>query len=103
MSQYLFANKNFSILSGYANTMNRDYSTRVDSINVDTKNDRHKSYDYINNFISNATHGQIEKAVHPTDLINAQLLLVSAMYFRADWMVSKSYVLIKLEFKKDFF
>lgn len=89
MSQYLFANKNFSILSGYENTMKRDYSTRVESINVDTKNDRHISFNYINNFISNATHGQIDKALSPMDLIDAQLLLVSAMYFRADWMVSK--------------
>lgn len=88
MNQFIFASKNPSILSDYEYILKRDYGTRVDLINLDTKNDRKLHFYYITDYISNVTHGQIDKIFEPRSLTEAELLLVSTMYFRADWMVS---------------
>lgn len=47
-----------------------------------------EAYQKINGFINKATNEQIKQAVSKKDLENAQLLLISGMFFRGNWMVS---------------
>lgn len=46
-----------------------------------------RSYDHINKVVSDATKGQITKAVHPTNVKDARLILLSVLFFQGDWTV----------------
>ncbi|KAL9696435.1 hypothetical protein quinque_016014 [Culex quinquefasciatus] len=46
---------------------------------------RKNSYETINGIVSNATKGQIEKAIHPSDLKDAKMLILSVLFFKGDW------------------
>uniref|UniRef100_A0A8D8FXN8 Serpin B9 n=1 Tax=Culex pipiens TaxID=7175 RepID=A0A8D8FXN8_CULPI len=46
---------------------------------------RKSSYQTINGIVSNATKGQIEKAIHPSDLKDAKMLILSVLFFKGDW------------------
>lgn len=46
---------------------------------------RKNSYETINGIVANATKGQIEKAIHPRDLLNAKMIILSVLFFKGDW------------------
>lgn len=46
---------------------------------------RKNSYETINGIVANATKGQIEKAIHPRDLLNAKMIILSVLFFQGDW------------------
>lgn len=47
------------------------------------------SYDHINQLVDTATRGQITKAVHAKDVIQAKMIVVSALFFKGQWTVKK--------------
>lgn len=86
-AQFMFTNKNRpvkadferSISSFYGEKLHEalDFSSSIEAVK--------KSYDRINNIVSEATKGQISKAVSPNDVNDARLILLSVLFFQGDW------------------
>ncbi|VDM73615.1 unnamed protein product [Strongylus vulgaris] len=83
-----FLNKNYTIEEQYADTISKEYSAKVDSLDFDQIEETAKT---INDFVGNATVGKIknlitEEMVKGKAILNkAFSLVVNAIYFTAKW------------------
>lgn len=48
---------------------------------------RKSSYEAINQIVSDATKSQIQKAIHPMDLKDAKMIILSVLFFKGDWTI----------------
>ncbi|CAO1415802.1 unnamed protein product [Diamesa tonsa] len=84
LSQFnaLITDTNRPIPREYEDNMEKIY--KADIIPVDFTNPN-AVYNNINSYVSNKTNGQIRKIVRPEDVIKAQLMLLSGIYFQGKW------------------
>lgn len=51
-----------------------------------------QSYERINRLVSDATNGNIRNAIQKSDLEEARLILLSALFFQGQWTVNERFV-----------
>ena len=79
----LFLNKNYEFKPAFINTA-KDYFL-VETENIDVNN-RVKSAETINNFISQNTNGLIKNVISPSDINESTVLVIAnAIYFHGKW------------------
>lgn len=86
-AQFMFTNKNQPVKPEFEQTIYTFYGERLfEALEFSSPIEEvHRSYEHINKVVSDATKGQIMKAVHPTDVHNARLILLSVLFFQGDW------------------
>lgn len=84
LNQALFSDINRPIDNDYAYKLDHNYEAQ--HIPVDFHNPV-KTYDQINQYVSEQTRGRISKIVNMEDLREAQMILISALFFRGQWKV----------------
>ena len=83
-SQIVIYDKNQPLNPSYMDRVESLYS--VDLQDVDYKN-LTNAQTLINDAVSRATRGKITEAIKAEDLLDAQLVLISALYFQGQWQV----------------
>lgn len=81
----LFTDKNRPVDFDYAYKLDNIYN--ADRVPVDFHN-AIDTYDRINQYVNDQTKGKIPKIVNMEDLKEAQMILISAIFFRGQWKVS---------------
>ncbi|XP_055326581.1 serine protease inhibitor 77Ba-like isoform X3 [Sitodiplosis mosellana] len=82
LNQALFSDINRPVENEYAYKLDHIYE--AEHMPVDFHNPV-KTYDQINKYVSEQTHGRINKIVNMEDLREAQMILISALFFRGQW------------------
>ncbi|XP_031626409.1 serine protease inhibitor 77Ba-like isoform X2 [Contarinia nasturtii] len=82
INQALFSDINRPVESEFAYKLDQQY--QAEHMPVDFHNPI-ETYNQINDYVSNQTHGRINKIVNMEDLREAQMILLSALFFRAQW------------------
>ena len=79
----LFLNKNYEFKSTFINIANDYFLVKTENIDV---NNRVKSAETINNFISQNTNGLIKNVISPSDINESTVLVIAnAIYFHGKW------------------
>lgn len=86
VNQVLFTDQNRPVDIDYAYKLDNFYDADHIPINF---HDVYASYSTINNFINEKSHGKIKKIVNYDDLTDAQMMMISAIYFKGQWKVSE--------------
>lgn len=86
-NQVLFSDQNRPVDVDYAYKLDQLYA--ADHISVDFHNSI-DTYNKINRYVNQQTHGKIKKIVNMDDLREAQMIIVSAMFFKGQWKVNIS-------------
>lgn len=84
VNQAIFSDLNNPIDQGYGNILENDYEAEHVRVNFLDKN---KAIKTINDHISVSTRGKIQNVIKPDDLTDAQLLLISSIFFKGQWSV----------------
>lgn len=84
INQALFSDLNRPIDNEYSYKL--DHSYGAEHMPVDFHNPV-DAYYKINQYVNEQTHGRIDRIVNMEDLREAQMLLISAMFFRGQWKV----------------
>lgn len=86
-SQFMFTDKNHPVKPDFEHSIDTLYGEELfEALDFSSSGEEiKKSYERINAVVSNATKGQISKAVHPRDIHQARLLLISVLFFQGDW------------------
>lgn len=84
LNQAIFCDLNRPIENDFAYKLEHIYE--AEPIPVDF-HDPVKTYNQINQYVNEATHGRINRIVNMEDLKEAQILLISALFFRGQWKV----------------
>ncbi|XP_055544431.1 serine protease inhibitor 77Ba-like [Wyeomyia smithii] len=86
-SQFIFTDKNRPVSRDFENAIDNYYGDHlVEAIDFNsTPENVKKSYDHINQVVSDATEGQITKAITPNDLLQARMIMLSVLFFRGEW------------------
>lgn len=93
VNQAMFSDLNRPIDYNYAAILQNDYEADHIPVNFhDSKN----AVKFINDHISQRTHGKIQDVIRSDDLTDAQLLLTSTIFFKGQWKVSESHLLVHL-------
>lgn len=85
INQAIFSDLNRPIDNDYAYKLENVYA--ADHLPVDFHNPT-ETYYKINQYVDEQTHGRINKIVNMEDLREAQMILISALFFRGQWKVS---------------
>lgn len=85
VNQALFSDINRPLENEYANTLSYDYEADHIPVNFQVPAFAAKR---INDHISYRTQNKIQNVVNPEDLLEAQLLLTSSIFFKGQWKVS---------------
>lgn len=91
VNQALFSDINRPLENEYANILSYDYEADHIPVNFQVPAYAAKR---INDHISYRTQGKIPYAVKPDDLLEAQLLLVSSIFFKGQWKVGQVFMRI---------
>jgi serine protease inhibitor len=92
--EFIFTDQNQPILNDFERTMERFYD--VDILPID-RSDLKQATMTVNGYIRNATENQIPRAVHPTDIKDSKVLLVSTLFYQGQWTVGY-YLLVRVTF-----
>lgn len=84
INQALFSDKNRPIETEYAYKLDHHYKAEHMPINFYNPAE---AYNEINRYVNEHTHGRISKIVNMDDLKEAQMILISALFFRGQWKV----------------
>lgn len=86
-AQFMFTNKIQPVKPDFEYTIDTFYGDQLfEALDFSSSIEAVKrSFDHINKVVSDATKGQITKAVHPTDVNDARLILLSVLFFKGDW------------------
>ncbi|XP_065095388.1 serine protease inhibitor 77Ba-like isoform X2 [Ochlerotatus camptorhynchus] len=86
-AQFMFTNKNQPVKQDFEHSIHTFYGDQLfEALDFSSSGAAIKmSYDHINKVVSDATKGQIARAVYPTDVKDARLLLLSVLFFQGDW------------------
>lgn len=79
----VFAQKGYEFLPGFEGDLQRIFAAQSQSLDLQGKSG--KSAMQINDWCSKQTHGMIPEIVSADHLAAALLVLVNAIYFKADW------------------
>lgn len=85
VNQALFTDSNRPVYDDYADVLENQYD--ADFIPVPFSN-RAKAFELINGHVKDATRGKISEIVTFDDLQDAQMILLSALFFKGQWKVS---------------
>lgn len=83
--QALFPDMNRPVDRDYEDTVERIYQASLVPVNFQNSKE---SAGIVNGFVTTATRGLIKQLVYPEDLTEAQMILISAIFFRGQWTVS---------------
>lgn len=97
INQALFSDINRPVDPEYAYKLENNYQAEHVPVNFHNAVD---AMDQINDYVNKQTHGMIRKIVNKDDLSEAQMLMISALFFRGQWKVSLS-DLFHLHHKKE--
>ena len=81
----MFTNINTPVSRDYENIIERDYNSALIPVDL---SDVNNTFSKINRDIREATRGLIQYAVTPQDFKDANILMVSSLYFKGKWKVS---------------
>lgn len=81
----LFTNINKPVSRDYEDIIERDYNSALIPVDFDDVNN---TFTKINEDIRVATRGLIPYTVTPQDFLDANILMVSSLYFKGKWKVS---------------
>lgn len=81
----MFSDQNRPIDNDFEDKLLRVYEADQVPVNF---HDAIDAYHTINDYVNAKTHGKISKIVTIDDLKDAQMILVSAIYFKGQWMVN---------------
>lgn len=84
-NQVLFSDLNRPVDPDFAYKLENVYAADHMSINF---HNRFDSYNKINQYVDDKTHGRIRKIVNMDDLKEAQMLMISALFFKGNWKVN---------------
>lgn len=86
-AQFMFTNKNQPVKPDFEHTIDTFYGDQLfEALDFSSSTEAIKrSYHHINKVVSDATKGQITKAVHPMDVDNARLILLSVLFLKGEW------------------
>lgn len=84
INQALFSDINRPVESEYAYKLDNNYDAEHMPVNF---HNSEEAYNKINQYVSDQTRGKIRKIVNKDDLNDAQILLISALFFRGQWKV----------------
>lgn len=80
----MFTNINKPVNRDYENIIERDYSSALIPVNFDDVNN---TFAKINEDIRQATRGLLPYTVTPQDFQDANILMISSLYFKGKWKV----------------
>ncbi|XP_055614383.1 serine protease inhibitor 77Ba-like isoform X2 [Uranotaenia lowii] len=85
--QFLFTDINRPISRDFDRAVDTHYGTDLhEALDFSSSAENiKKSYDYINDAVFKATNGQISKVVHPKDIMQARMIVISALFFQGQW------------------
>ncbi len=81
LANSLWPAKGAPIDQGYVSKSSRAFGASAQAIAPAAA----KSVDRINAWVSEKTHGRITQIAEPSDMVNAQLVIMNALYFKGDW------------------
>ncbi|XP_001661905.3 serine protease inhibitor 77Ba-like isoform X2 [Aedes aegypti] len=86
-AQFMFTDKNHPVRHDFEHIVDTYYGENLfEALDFSSSNESLRdSYNYINKVVSDATKGQIKRAIHPTNLDQARLLLLSVLFFQGEW------------------
>lgn len=86
-AQFMFTDKNHPVQHDFEHILYTYYGDKLfEALDFSTSNATLRdSYNHINKVVSDATKGQIKRAIHPTNLEQARLLLLSVLFFQGEW------------------
>lgn len=99
LNQALFSDLNRPVENEYAYKLEHIYEAEL--VPVDFHNPV-KTYNQINQYVNEQTHGRITRIVNMDDLREAQMILISALFFRGQWKVCVINDEFKSSLKMDF-
>lgn len=84
VNQAFFFDKNRQINDDYGKKLNKFYDTKVLATNFQ---DVVEAEIAINNYVNTTTRGKIPNILRAEELINAQMILITAVFFKGQWKV----------------
>lgn len=84
VSQVLFSDENRPVDIDFADKLDNVYEADHLPVNF---HDTPGSYNTINQYINDKTKGKIKKIINYDDLRDAQMMMISAIYFKGQWKV----------------
>lgn len=84
INQALFSDINRPVENDYAYKLDNNYDAEHVPVNFHNMD---AAYNQINEYVSNQTRGKIRKIINKDDLSDAQMILISALFFRGQWKV----------------
>ncbi|XP_053694503.1 serine protease inhibitor 77Ba-like [Sabethes cyaneus] len=86
-SQFIFTDINRPVLRDFERNIDRYYGEQLlEALDFSSSPEAIKySHDRINQVVSDATEGQITKAVHAKDVIQARMIMLSVLFFKGEW------------------
>lgn len=86
LNQVMFTDENRPIDNEFSDRLLHVYE--ADAVPINFHNAEY-AYNFINDYIISKTNGKLGKrVVHRQDLTDAQMMLISAIYFKGQWHVS---------------
>lgn len=83
VKQALFTNENTPVQPNYQDTIERIYGADLKPVDFT----QYQTIDVINDYVSRATKGRFNKVVKSTDVKDANMLLISAIFFKGQWKI----------------
>lgn len=83
-NQAFFFDKNRQVNDEYGKKLIKLYDTKVQATNFQ---DVVEAEITINNYVNATTHGKIPNILRAEELINAQMILITAVFFKGQWKV----------------
>lgn len=80
--QAIVADKNRPLNSDFQTNIEGAYKSEV--LNVDFTNPK-VAFTYVNEYVANHTRGEIQKILTPEDVLKAQLIMLSGIFFQGEW------------------
>lgn len=90
INQALFSDLNRPVDQEYSYKLEHNYQAEHFPVNFHNAVDATQQ---INDYVNKQTHGKIRKIVNKDDLSEAQMLMISALFFRGQWKVRTSFTL----------
>lgn len=85
VTQVLFTDKNRPIDREFEDLLTRIYEADHNEVNFHNQNE---TYYKVNKYVSDKTNGRLGNIINYDDLKDAQMLLISGIYFKGQWKVN---------------
>jgi serine protease inhibitor len=81
----MFSDVNRPVKNDFSQAIQVNYGAYLDSVDF---TDKWAAAQKINQYVKNSTNNRIRQIINQEDLNDAQLMLLSAIYFRGQWKVN---------------